>query len=99
MGAYATHAGKTYLKAVIVGQANAALQRGQQVTPPPGVVFEAFTEPHLFVVLKKLKFEGRFLVEREDGADKPLHAFPYAVKRIDSVPDDCPPFTAWVVTD
>ena len=97
---YATHEGKTYLKAVIVNQANAAIRQGKQVTPPPGVVFEPFTEPHLYVVLpKELKFEGRFLVERADGEGAPLHAFAYAVKRIESVPDECPPFQLWKVED
>lgn len=94
--AYAIHQGKTFLKAIIIAQANAALQRGEQFIPPPGVVFEPLTESNLFVVLaKKLKFDRRFLAERADGSGEPIHAFSYIVKRVDTVPDDCPPFQVW----
>jgi hypothetical protein len=94
---YATFKGKTYLKAVLLAQANSALEQGEKFILPPGVVFEPTTTQVLYVALKRLPFDGRFLAQRydEEVDEQPIHAMAYAVKRVVELPDDCPPVTEW----
>jgi len=98
---YATFKGKTYLKAVLVTQANSALDRGEKFILPPGVVFEPTTTPVLYTAVKTLPFAGRFLAQRYDdeGQEQPIHALARAVKRVVELPDDCPPVTEWERAD
>lgn len=96
---YATFKGKTYLKAVLVAQANSALDAGEQFILPSGVVFEPTTTPNLYSVVKRLPFAGRFLVVPVESEGLPIHALARAVKRVVSVPDDCPPVTEWERAD
>ena len=94
---YATFKGKTYLKAVLLAQANSALERGEKFILPPGVVFEPTTTSVLYTTLTRLPFEGRFLAQRydEEGDEQPIHALARAVRRVVELPDDCPPVTEW----
>jgi len=102
---YATYAGKTYLKSVILAQANAALEAGQEFILPEGIVFECkrplkghgseSTLANLYVVVQHLPFLGRFLVERYDGEGGPVHALSSAVRRVIEIPDECPPVPYW----
>lgn len=92
---YVTWKGKTYLKLVMLAQANSALAQGALFILPVGVVFEPTTVPDLYVVEKPLPFPGRFLVRRQDGEGEPLHALAKAVKRVVSLPDKCPPVVEW----
>ena len=93
---YATFKGKTYLKAVIAAHANSALEQGEKFILPPGVVFEPTTTSTLYVAVKHLPFDGRFLAQRHDSEnEQPIHAMAYAVKRVVELPDDCPPVAEW----
>lgn len=92
---YCSYKGKTYLKAVVIRHVNAALERGELLIPPVGVVFQPTTTDTLYVVGRRLPFEGRFLVEPLGGKGGSIHALASAVKRIVSVPDNCPPAPLW----
>jgi len=94
---YATFEGKTYLKAVLVAQANSALAKGEQLILPPGVVFEAVNSDRPWRSVKPLPFAGRFLAEPAETCDdmNRLHALAHAVTAIVEVPDDCPPVGRW----
>lgn len=92
---YCVYKGKTYLKTVVIRQANAALERGEWLIPPPGVVFQPTTTDTLYVVLERLPFEGRFNVRDLDGKEEPIHALVTSVRKIVDVPDECPPAPLW----
>lgn len=98
---YATFKGKTYLKAVIVNQANSALEKGEKFILPPGVIFEAINSDWPWRSVKPLPFKGRFLAEPAETRDNLscLHALAHAVKCIVEVPDDCPPVGRWERSD
>ena len=92
---YTTFEGKTYLKAVIVNQANSALAEGKEFILPEGVIFEAVNTDEPWRALKRLPFEGRFLAEPAEREGQPLHALSFVVTRVLSVPDNCPPVGRW----
>ena len=106
---YATYAGKTYLKSVMLVQANKALEEGQEFIVPEGVVFECKQAlrgngedsmlDHLYVVVAHIPFPGRFLVRRHDGQGETVHALASSVKRVVSIPDECPPVLYWTSAD
>lgn len=98
---YATFEGKTYLKAVIVAQANSALGRGERFVLPPGVIFEAVNSDWPWRSVKPLPFKGRFLAEPAEARDDQsrLHALAHVVREIVEVPDDCPPVGRWERAD
>jgi len=93
---YSTHKGKTYLKAVIVAQANTRIADGDALILPVGTTFEPTTEEELYLVTKHLPFPERFLVRRFDGEGEAIHAMASVVKRVVSVSDDCPPVAEWL---
>ena len=98
---YSTFKGKTYLKAVIVAQANSCLEKGEQFVLPEGVIFEATNSDWPWRSCGPLPFKGRFLAEPEAARDNQsrLHALAHAVKRVVDVPDDCPPVGRWERAD
>ena len=98
---YATFEGKTYLKTIIVAQANAALAKGEEFVLPPGVIFEAKNSQWPWRSVKPLPFAGRFLAEPAETRDdiSRLHALAHAVTSVVEVPDDCPPVGRWERAD
>ena len=98
---YATFEGKTYLKAVIVSQANSALEKGEHLILPPGVIFKARNSKLDWRVVKPLPFAGRFLAAPAATSDDMtcLHALARGVTRVVEVPDDCPPTGRWERAD
>lgn len=95
MSNYTKYEGKTYLKSVIIAQANAALTAGTEFVLPAGVVFKPRHMATSYVVLSTLPFANRILVERCDGEGNPLHAIPRVVEEVISVSDECPPVSMW----
>lgn len=92
---YAAFEGKTYLKAIIVAQANSALEKGEHFILPEGIVFEALNTDETWRALKRLPFDGRFLAEPATREGQPLHALAHVVTRVVTVPDNCPPVGRW----
>jgi hypothetical protein len=94
---YVTHKGKTYLKWVLLRNANAILASGKHLLPPVGVKFEG--PKGLYVVTSKMPQPRYFKAAptSRDGSytGEPLTAIVVAVVSIVDLPSECPPPEAW----
>ena len=92
---YSTYKGKTYSKAFVIAQANKAVHEEPHLVLPNGVVFRSVEGPDPYVVIQRLPFKGRFLVEPMNYDGFPIHAMALSVDEILEIPDNCPPLHLW----
>lgn len=99
MTPYSTYKGKSYLKSVILAQANELISKKVEtnihLVLPLGVVFRVASVADSYKVVEELPFKGRFLAQRADGMGPKLHALSTLVERVEELPDTCPPLSEW----
>jgi len=97
---YATFEGKTYLKTVLVAQANSAVASGEKIVPPVGTVLTSVIGEFQFEVVEHLKKpRGSFKMQRTNEDRSSAHGVAKMISRIIDVPDVCPPVANWERAD